>query len=131
MITIELSDVKTVSVKYVRIIIPVGHGKDNLPLLKTGGIWDVTIELETGIILDWPKGEARNIFEKVTDKGTYYLIDECLNTVFSISHNYVPHGIVPGDCGDYINLQINETGKVTNWPTSLDFGDFLDKENNE
>ena len=42
----------------------------------------------------------------------------------SVIQDYVPHGLVPGEWGDYVHLKIDATGKITNWPTKISLADF-------
>lgn len=62
---------------------------------------------------------------KVCDAGSYYLYDDNKEIVAGIVENYVPNRVIPGDYGDYISMEIDETGKVTNMPNPLDFSEFL------
>jgi hypothetical protein len=43
----------------------------------------------------------------------------------SIEQNYVPHGLIPGEYGDYVSLKINEQGIITNWPKHPDIREFI------
>ena len=36
--------------------------------------------------------------------------------VGSMEQEYVPHGVVPGEYGDYIHLNIDSDGTIANWP---------------
>ena len=64
---------------------------------------------------------------KVVDEGIYALLDEDGAYVAQISYDYVPNRVIPGEYGDYINMKIDETGKVTNMPYSISFDDFFKK----
>ena len=88
--------------------------------------WCVDIDIETGVIQGWPKGESRNLFEKVVDSGSYYLLDKDNNVVAAIEEDYVPNKCIPPTDGysDYIDLHIDENGKITNWYKELDFSEF-------
>lgn len=88
--------------------------------------WCPEIDLETGIILNWKQGVKAEVHYKVCDAGTYYLKDTSGNIVMK-KEGYVP-GFFPGEhFGDYIIMDIDESGKITNWenPDYEDsFGDF-------
>ena len=87
--------------------------------------WKAQVDIDTGIISGWPKGEARSMHVKVCDAGIYSLLDCDLNEVAKFS-GYVPHGVVPGSYGDYIQLTIDEDGRITNWPESPDASEFFE-----
>ena len=68
---------------------------------------------------------THNLYCKVCDAGVYTLFDEDGQTI-AIRAGYVPHGIVPGEYGDYIDLKINEQGIITNWPKQPDASEFFE-----
>lgn len=82
------------------------------------------INLESGV-MSYPKniGPA-TVHIKAVDRGTYTLIgnDGCYVAELQ---DYVPHGVVPGSYGDYIELEIDEHNKVTNWPKQIDVSEFF------
>lgn len=115
-----------VEVKFVRIVVEVRYDDEDIPYdfpFRTGDTWDVTVELETGKILDWP-GPAAEVCMKVCDCGSYYLLDEQKSTIAKIENDYVPHGVVPGEYGDYIDLKIASDGTIENWNKEFEFSDF-------
>ena len=65
------------------------------------------------------------MFTKVVDCGTYTLCDYALNTIAQLKEEYVPHGVVPGEDGDYIELNIDKNGIITNWPKNPDVSKFF------
>jgi hypothetical protein len=126
---------KVVDIKSVLIDIKPSYIGDNddddmstdFPLLneqKTA--WIAIVDVETGIIDNWPTGEAREMHVKVCDSGTYRLIDSDGNEIAAIVEGYVPNGLVPGSYGDYVELSIDETGRITNWPKYPDFSEFFE-----
>jgi hypothetical protein len=128
---IEIPTTKTVDIKFVRVVLPIRHGSEAMPEdfpLRQGDVWQATIDLETGIIENWPQGKTGEFYMKVTDMGSYYLMDADRNDVLSIEQDYVPHGVIPGKYGDYVQMEIDESGRITNFPTRLEFSDFLDRE---
>lgn len=94
-----------------------------VPML-VGDNWEVIVDVNTGKISNWPKGEERDYYWKICDAGSYYLLDHNDKSVLSIINNYVPNNLLPGEYGDYLELKINGEGVITNWlnnPTSEDF----------
>lgn len=123
-----------IEVSAIHIILPVNYGTEDIPQdfprrfpRRIGDCWDVKIDLETGRILndDWPTGEFE-LSMKVKDQGTYKLLGSDGKVVAKIEEDYVPHCVVPGQYGDYVELSIKD-GVVMNWrkPRSLD--DFFPK----
>lgn len=113
--------------KYVLIEVPVRFEDEQVGFdfpLRDGDNWTGLVELATGQIQDWPQGQEGDLYLKVVDMGTYTLIDEAMMNVGQVSDDYVPHGVVPGEYGDYIDLEINTEGTITNWTQSLDFSEF-------
>lgn len=81
---------------------------------RDGDDWNVSIDIDKGIIMKWPQGTTAEIHYKVCDDGTYFLKEED-ETIRLIKEDYVPN-IMPGEhFGDYIILNVDETGKITNW----------------
>jgi len=89
--------------------------------------WAAVVDIDTGIIASWPQGIARKMHVKVCDAGLYTLFDADGNSVARID-GYVPHGVVPGSYGDYVELTIDENGKITNWPAKPDISEFFSDE---
>ena len=101
---------------------------NDFPLLneeKTA--WVASVDIDTGEIAGWPNGVARKMHVKVCDAGTYKLIDSEGNEIAAIVNDYVPNGVVPGSYGDYVELEINENGIITNWPKRPDISKFFQK----
>ena len=97
----------------------------DFPLLNENkNAWIARVDIDTGVIENWPQGDAREMHVKVCDAGVYTLLDDTGEKVKKLS-GYVPHGVVPGSYGDYVELKIDESGKVINWPKNIDFSDFF------
>lgn len=120
---------KEVEITHVLVTLPVRYEEEDIPNdfpLRQGKKWEAKIEIDTGKILGWPEGQAGEIeCMKVCDEGSYALLDASGAVVLSIEQNYVPHGVIPGEYGDYVSLKINEQGVVTNWPRRPDICEFL------
>ena len=111
----------------VKIEVPVRYDEEQIPYdfpLRSGDMWNAIVDIDSGQIDDWPKGKSGNLFLKVCDSGSYTLIERNGNEPLSIYADYVPHGLIPGEYGDYIDLKINEDGVITNWPSSPDVSEF-------
>lgn len=98
---------------------------DLIPL-REGDYWCPTIDIETGIIKDWPKGTKANVHYKCCDDGDYWLIN---NDGFELKRPgyYVPSilDIYNDSFGDYVILNIDENGQIADWPNEHDIKEFL------
>jgi hypothetical protein len=92
---------------------------------KNGDYWEPIIDIETGVITNWPKGTSANIHYKVCDDGTYKLADEKGNVVLEIE-GYVPKILdLDGESfGDYIIMDVDVNGKIANWNNKPIIRDF-------
>jgi hypothetical protein len=117
---------KEVEIKYLKMCISVDDDC-KYPDAKNEML-TLSIEVDTGKILNYPLTESFHLFEKVTDRGSYYLYDEDFNEVLSIENNYVPNRLIPGSYGDYVDLEIDEKGIITNWRKPPDISDFIQDE---
>jgi hypothetical protein len=82
--------------------------------LRNGDMWDGTIDIDTGIIRNWPEGKSGELSMKVCDEGTYTLLGVNDEVLAKRENNYVP-SCVPEQYGDYVEFSIDETGKIFNW----------------
>lgn len=110
-----------IDIKFVRIAVPVNYGEEDMPKDfpfrdRENDIWDVTVDIDTGKIENWPAGVEHDLHMKVCDGGSYWLLDDKKSIVGCIDTDYVPHGVVPGEYGDYIVMQIKSDGTIANWP---------------
>lgn len=122
---------KEVEIAMIKIDVAVRYDEEDIPNdfpLRKGDMWSAIVEVDTGKILDWPIGRSGEMYMKVVDEGSYYLLDKEGNTVLSLEQDYVPHGIVPGKYGDYIELKINDRGIITNWPKKPSVEDFINED---
>lgn len=74
--------------------------------------WQPEIEVETGTILNWPKGMVARIYDKPCDDCNIFVDGENLN-----DGEYVPKFLSPGGegFGDYIIMDIDGNGKINKW----------------
>ena len=122
---------KDVDIKFVRVEVAVRYDDEQIPYdfpLRNGDMWKATIDIDDGRILDWQDGKSGRLYLKVVDEGSYYLIDDEGNEVLSIEEYYVPNKLLPGKYGDYIDLNIDEKGFITNWYKNPSIFDFLKEE---
>jgi len=117
-------------IRFVKIDVNIRHEEDfpkDFPF-RHGSTWSLTIDIDSGVILDWPQGVSGDLYMKVCDEGSYYLFDADMNQVGAIASGYVPNDLIPGDYGDYIGLEIDATGKVTNWPKHPNLDKFFEND---
>ena len=78
--------------------------------------WTPAIDLENGVIINWPKGVKVHVFYKVCDDFECTVYDEYYNEVLHYE-GYVPDfmAIEEEGYGDYINMIIDENGCIQNW----------------
>lgn len=122
---------KDIDIKFLRLDVAVRYEEQDMPNdypFRENDQWRPTIEVDTGQIVDWPKGNARDLHMKVVDEGSYYLEDENNEVLLEIEDDYVPNALLPGKYGDYIIISINEDGLITNWPRNPSIEDFIREE---
>jgi hypothetical protein len=78
--------------------------------------WRPIIDIDEGIIINWKQGVTADVNYKVCDDGIYILLDDKKNEIVKVE-SYVPNLLSIDDWGDgdYINLTIDEDGKIENW----------------
>ena len=117
-------------VAVVHIQVAVRYEEEDIPNdfpLRKGNSWEAYVAVDTGKIADWPVGRSEHLHMKVCDEGTYTLLDKNNNIIAAREQDYVPHGIVPGKYGDYIDLEIDVNGIITNWPKQPDFSEIIER----
>jgi hypothetical protein len=127
----QIPSTKEVEVSHVRILAAVNYEEEEIPNDfpgRLGETWDAVVNIDTGVIHNWPTGRPAKMHLTVKDSGAYYLLTPDGNVVGSIENNYVPHRLIPGKYGDVIELDIDSTGRITNWPKNPDLCQFFDGE---
>lgn len=82
---------------------------------------NIRLDSEWAYLEGWRKGSCTLVI-KARDSCDYVL--ELANGCKLIcKDNYVPHGVVPGEFGDYIILEIVD-GYVVNMPSDFDLSEF-------
>lgn len=109
-------------VRYWEDAIVNGEGDEDGKLipLRVGDDWVPTIDLDTGIIQNWPEGTIADIHYKVCDAGEYMLLDEDHALVAKID-GYVPSMMSPGGSGygDYVIMTVTGAGEIQDWQVDL------------
>ena len=116
-----------VEITEVHVRLPVRFEDEDMPYdfpLRTGDVWAARIEIDTGRIIGWPHGMSGDVYLKVCDSGVYELRNEA-GRVAIREGEYVPHGVIPGEYGDYVSLVISTDGVITNWPKHPDVSAFF------
>lgn len=124
---IEMPTIKAVNVTHVRVSLPVRYGEEDIPNdapMRSGDTWNAVIDIDTGQILDYPKGGALDLSMKVCDSGLYALLCPDGETLAEIQ-DYVPHCVIPGEYGDYVELNVDSEGVIQNWTSNPDVSDFF------
>jgi hypothetical protein len=81
-------------------------------------LWKPIIELATGKVLDWKKGDVAEIHYKVCDQGEYFLLNERKEKIAQWNGIYVPDDFLcHGDegFGDYIIFDIDKNGVIKDY----------------
>lgn len=90
--------------------------------------WTPTIDLENGVIINWPKGVKVHVFYKVCDDFECTVYDEYDNEVLHYE-GYAPDfmAIEEEGYGDYIDMIIDENGCIKDWDiTSSDIQPLME-----
>ena len=132
MFEIEIQRAEKVAVKFLKVDAGVRYWEDadvngvndedgELIPCRSGERWCPLIDLETGIVKDWPDSVTARIHYKVCDDGRYALLDSDGNEV-TLIEGYVPDIMCPegGGFGDYIIMNIDGSGAIENWLPVLD-----------
>lgn len=100
---------------------------ENLPkhLFNDDGELDLLIEVDTGKVVSWQGNGPVSIHANVRNNGVYTLFDKFGDKVASLDNYYIPHDLIPGKRGEYIHIDINDDGIVTNWPKCPNVYEFF------
>ena len=122
--------VRGITATHLSIHVPVNHGDEDMSFEfpgRRGDVWDITIELKSGRVLEWPQGlpakqlRDQTVCLKVVDQGSYLLLQPGRRIVAKCEGDYVPSDLGIGG-GDYIDLTVKEDGTIKDWesPRLLD-----------
>lgn len=126
---VEITKTELVNIKTLSMQVGVRFWEDGTPEdmpFRDGDCWCPDIDIDSGTIIDWPHGVEADVYYKVCDSGCYQLLDGDDYLVSELVNEYVPHGCVPGEYGDYVIMQIDGDGKILNWkrPSFHEFPNF-------
>lgn len=113
--------------KFLSLAVAVRYDEEDMPKdapLRSGDMWIATINLDEQKIVNWPQGKTLSFYMKITDQGTYTLLDADGKELVTLEDAYVPNNLLPGEYGDYLELEIDETGKITNWLSDANLENF-------
>lgn len=87
---------------------------------RDGNTWKVTIDLQTGQILNWD-GRKASIHYKVCDAGLYWILNENFTKIMKYNDYYVPKAMCYGGngYGDYIIFDVNSDGYIEKFTTPV------------
>jgi len=137
---VKIKTIKEVEVKYLKVDVGVRYWEDatvngqedtngDLIPFRKGDRWKILIDVETGIIKEWPTGTIADIHYKVCDDGIYKLLDEEASILRWIE-GYVPKifDLYRDSYGDYIIMKIDSTGMIKGWNNEASLDDFEEDE---
>ena len=119
---IELNEVEYNSIEAIEIEYP--------ELFNTNSLGEkclvLTIDVETGQVLNWPKNSPYDFFDvKLVDEGEYILLDKKGEVIAEYS-GYVPECLGLGGYGDYLEFEINSDSTIRGWEfTQEHLDDFM------
>lgn len=75
----------------------------------------LTIDVETGQVLNWPKNSTYSFFDvKIVDEGEYILLDKN-GEVIAAYNGYVPECVGYDGYGDYLEFEIDSASNIPEW----------------
>lgn len=83
--------------------------------------WRPIIDIKEGVITNWRKGTTAHAFYKICDDGVYSLLDTEKKVLYEVE-SYVPSILAIEDSGfgDYVDMIIDEDGKIKDWNCTTD-----------
>ena len=129
----KATELMRLEISHIHLRLPVRYGNDQIAEdfpMRVGDVWSATIEIDNGRIQWWPEDRKGryHLSLKVVDEGQYTLLSPTGEKIAFLA-DYVPHGMVPGEFGDYVTLEI-EDGMVLNWPQNPTPRDFQQAQEN-
>lgn len=135
---VQITKKESVDVKYLKCSIGARYWEDSsvngeedtngdLIPLREGDYWCPIIDLDTGIIKDWPNDKTADIHYKSCDDNHFELLDSEMNSVHS-QNSYVPDFLAINDdsFGDYVIFEIEENGQIKDWGSKkIDLEHFM------
>lgn len=98
------------------------EGGDGRMPFREGDSWNPVIDVDGGFIIDWPTGVSADIHYKVCDQFSCWMKDASNREIINIDEEYVPDFMCPKEegFGDYIIMEVDETGKIKDWKFDQD-----------
>lgn len=91
----------------------------------------LTIDVETGQVVNWPKNSPFDFYDKkIVDGGEYILLDIDGN-VIARYEGYVPECIGFDGYGDYLEFEIDSTSNIPEWKFTQEHLDEFMKESGD
>lgn len=116
-----------IEVDVIHMELPVRYEEEDIPNdfpHRTEKTLSLHVKVDTGELLFWDKTfPPANVEMKVCDEGVYQLYGPNGELIKKLDGDYVPHGLVPGEFGDYVHLHIVD-GMIQNWPKYPKLDDF-------
>ncbi len=116
-----------IEVKEIEMKLAVRYEEEDIPNDfpgRKGDMLTLSVDVDTGEIADFPQDLDFDLNMKVRDQGTYRLYSPDGTMLKELVNEYVPHGVVPGEYGDYVWFKISN-GKIENWPKHPNLKDFF------
>lgn len=110
-----------INIQYLQMDLPI-QLQDEIPKdypFIFGKVWRPVVDIESGQICNFPpQAHSQEISLNVADSGRYTLHDRNFRCVHRYE-GFVPNQVVPSTYGNCVELNINERGKITNWPDKV------------
>lgn len=91
----------------------------------------LTIDVETGQVLNWPKNSPYSFFDvKIVDEGEYILLNTAGEVIAKYS-GYVPECVGPDGYGDYLEFEIDSASNIPRWEFTQEHLDEFMKESGD
>lgn len=92
----------------------------------------LTIDVETGQVLNWPKNSPYDFFDmKIVDEGEYILLNTAGEVIVEYS-GYVPDCVGHDGWGDYLEFAIDGESNIKEWIfTQEDLDEFMKESGDE
>ena len=88
----------------------------------------LTIDVETGQVLNWPKNSPYDFFDvKIVDEGEYILLNTAGEVIAEYS-GYVPECVGYNGYGDYLEFEIDSASNIPEWEFTQELLDTFMKE---
>lgn len=126
---------KPSDVKFIRCVIKVAthHDEEEMPLdlpnFAKDRVFDITIDLKAKKVLNWKYKEDFYLCIKAVDGGSYYLLDKNKEVIAKLEREYVPNECLPGEYGDYLELEVTTDGHILNLLDKPKYTEFATKVN--